>query len=114
MIQIIRSNKKIEYSVDLAEIIGIMIGDGCVYCKYDKYAQIQFKFACEETLISVRNALLKLGFNPTKVQKEVYRGFNSWKIYLVRQKEIERFFKKIKPMNNKHIMRYDKIKNKDI
>jgi hypothetical protein len=94
-------------------IRGIFDTDGCVYCKYDKYAQIQFKFGCEESLNSVRCALLKLGFNPTNIQKQIYKDRTSWKIYLVRQAEILKFFDMIQPMNIKHNQRYDKIKSGD-
>lgn len=90
---------------------GIFDTDGCVYCKYNKYAQIQFKLACKESIISLRQALIKLRFNPTKVQEEVFNKKPSWKIYLSRQKEIKRFFEEIKPVNSKHTRRYNHIKN---
>lgn len=94
-------------------IRGLFDTDGCVYCKYDKFAQIQFKLACEESIRSIREALIKLKYNPTKIQREKYAGLYSWKIYLVRQKEIQRFFEEIQPMNHKHVLRYNKIKDGD-
>ena len=86
--------------------------DGCVYNKYGNYAQIEFKFGCIETTSSVHKAVSKLKFNPTKIQKQ----FNSstgkfrWRFYLSRQKEIDLFFQAIKPKNQKHQLRYKKIR----
>ena len=93
---------------------GFFDTDGCVYRKFGQYAQIQVKTACEETTNSIKDAMLFLGFRPTRVQKEVntVKGkiCHSWKVYLIRQNEIKRFFEEIKPMNRKHIRRYIKIK----
>lgn len=94
-------------------IKGFFDTDGCVYRKYGKYAQIQIKLGCEETISSISNVLIKLGFKPTRIQKEYCGKFFSWKIYLTRQKEIEKFFKKVKPRNQKHNARYQKIINGD-
>jgi len=88
---------------------GFFDTDGCIYRKYENYSQIQFKLASKETINSLYQALIQLGFNPTKIQKEIYKGRFSWKIYIVRQKEIKRFFKEIKPANKKHIKRYNLI-----
>jgi hypothetical protein len=89
--------------------------DGSVYRKYNHYAQIQIKLGCEETLTSIRQALVKIGFNPTKVQKgkNTYYDTFYWKIDLCRQKEIIRFFNEIRPSNLKHQLRYKKIKSGD-
>ncbi len=96
-------------------IKGFFDTDGSVYCKYGNYAQIQIKLGCQETLSSIRKALIKLGFNPTKIQKgnNTYSNFPYWKIDLSRQGEIEKFFKEIKPSNPKHKKRYQKIINGD-
>lgn len=96
-------------------IRGLFDTDGCVYRKYNQFAQIQFKFGCLETTNSLHKAIKKLNFNPTRIQ----RGWNGhknktyWKFYLSRQKEIDKFFKEIKPKNSKHINRYKKIRNGD-
>jgi len=90
---------------------GFFDTDGCIYCKYGNYAQIQFKLASKETINSLRHALTTLNFHPTKIQKEVYDNKPSWKIYLVRQNEVKRFFKEINPKNLKHKERYYNIKN---
>ena len=93
-------------------IRGLFDSDGCVYNKYGHYLQIQFKFACYSLISSVRNALIYLDFNPTRIQRETRPdGLVGYKIYLSRQGEIKRFFEEIGPGNKKHIERYKKIKN---
>lgn len=92
-------------------IRGMFDTDGCIYHKYGSYAQIQFKFGSSLFVESVRDALIKLGFNPTKVQWETnYKGTLGWKIYLSRQNEIDWFFQEIQPNNPKHLRRYKKIR----
>ena len=93
---------------------GIFDTDGCVYRKYDNYVQIQFKFACYPLIKSVKEALIKLDYNPTKIQEgNSSKGGIDWKFYLSRQKEISRFFSEIKPSNVKHTIRFNKIKSGD-
>lgn len=90
---------------------GLFDTDGCVYKKYDKYAQIVFKFGCEETTHSLRKAMIILNFKPTKIEK----GYNKerrtffYKFYLSRQDEIRLFFQEIEPKNQKHVKRYQRI-----
>jgi len=94
---------------------GLFDTDGCVYNKYGPYAQIEFKFGCVETTNSVCEAVKKLGYNPTNVQKQYNNatGKFRWRFYLSRQKEIDCFFNEIKPKNQKHINRYNKIRYGD-
>ena len=94
-------------------IRGFFDTDGCVYRKYNNYAQIQIKLGSPKTINSVYLALKKLGYNPTKIQKEYHNKKHkwAWKIYLSRQNEIKYFFNDINPMNPKHIMRYKRIIN---
>ena len=89
---------------------GLFDTDGSVYCKYNHYAQIQFKLACLPMIRSLHNAVVDIGFNPTKIQREDYKGRTSWKFYLSRQKEIDLFFARIQPKNSKHLERYAKIR----
>lgn len=91
-------------------IRGLFDTDGCVYRKYANYAQIQFKFASYPLIYSIRRALILLGFHPTKIESEINREFVHWKFYVIRQTSIERFFRTIKPKNEKHVRRYLKIK----
>lgn len=94
-------------------IRGIFDTDGCVYCKYRKYAQIQIKMASPETISSIRFALVSLGFKPTKMRKSYNKGYVDWSFYLSRQDEIKSFFDNIEPANSKHNIRYKKIINGD-
>ena len=93
---------------------GLFDTDGSVYRKYDDYAQICFKLAGYPLLESIRKALTKLSFNPTKIQVgHSYIGGPQWKFYLSRQGEIRKFFYEIKPANEKHLKRFENIKNGD-
>lgn len=96
----------------ISSLRGIFDTDGCAYRKYDNYAQIQFKFGSYSLIKSVKEALIKLDYNSTKIQEgHSSKGGIDWKFYLSRQKEISRFFNEIKPRNSKHLERYDKIIN---
>ncbi len=91
---------------------GLFDTDGCVYRKYDNYAQIQFKFAGTKLIEDTRKALKILNFIPTKIMKDSSRKCKlSWKIYLSKQKEINRFMQLINPKNPKNWKRYSSIKN---
>ena len=90
---------------------GLFDTDGSVYRKYDNYAQICFKFASYTLIQSLREVLIKLNFNPTKIQiNHSSKGGPQWKFYLSRQGEIYRFFSEIKPANDKHVKRFERIK----
>jgi intein/homing endonuclease len=99
----------------LKAVQGLFDTDGCVYNKYSNYAQIEFKFGCFETTSSVHKAVKDLGFNPTKIQKQIHSitGRSLWRFYLSRQGEIDLFFQKVKPKNQKHQLRYKKIRSGD-
>ncbi len=100
------------HSFMVAVLRGLFDTDGCIYRKYDHYAQIQFKFGSPYILNSIKRALLYLFYNPTKIQKELnHKNFFGYKLYLSRQGEIDRFFEEIRPMNQKHVDRYNKIRN---
>ena len=91
---------------------GMFDTDGCIYRKYDNFAQIELKLGSYPLISSLRRALTELNFNPTKIQEHFHSkggaGIN-WKIYLSRQSEVKRFFEEIQPKNEKHIRRFDKI-----
>ena len=91
---------------------GLFDTDGCVYKKYDNYAQIQFKLGSSALILSIRKALKNLNFNPTMIKEELHSkggaGIN-WKFCLCRQSEIKRFFDVINPMNSKHVDRLNRI-----
>ncbi len=90
---------------------GLFDTDGCIYKKFSKYAQIQFKFGNYGTTSSVHRAVKKLGFFPTRIQQEKNRKFIHWKFYIIRQSKIDSFFNIIKPQNEKHVIRYQKIRS---
>ena len=90
---------------------GLFDTDGSVFRKYNNYAQISFKFAGYDLTNSVREALIKLGFTPTKIQLgHSSKGGTDWKFYLSRQEEIKKFFHEIKPANDKHLERFRNIR----
>jgi hypothetical protein len=90
---------------------GIFDTDGCVYKKYGSYCQIQFKFGCRETTLSLWSLMWEVGFKPSQAQLEKNKSYFGWKFYLCRQKEIDVFFSLVNPKNMKNWLRYKKIKN---
>ncbi len=96
-------------------IRGLFDTDGCVYRKYDRYAQIHFKFGSIGLISSLHDALEKLGFSPTKIERGVNKDKNTmyWKFYLCRQKEVDAFFRRVNPKNQKHITRFKEIRTKN-
>lgn len=83
-------------------IRGLFDTDGCIYRKYGKYKQIQFKSSSEVLMNYARKSLKTLGFHPSNMGKDETRN----KFYLSRQKEVEMFFETINPANKKHPMRF--------
>lgn len=99
-----------ERTLMIAYLRGVFDSDGCVYRKYDDYAQVQIKLATKALVMSLRKLLITLGFHPTKMQKEIRGGFPCWKIYLSRQGEIDIFFDLVRPANTKHVKRLKEIR----
>ena len=87
-------------------IRGMFDTDGCVYRKYGKYAQIQFKSASPSLMEYLKRNIEKLGFHPTLIQKDDTR----FKFYLCRQDEIDKFFETILPANRKHMKRFKELR----
>ena len=87
-------------------IRGLFDTDGCVYRKYGKYAQIQFKSASATLMEYVIKSLKETGFHPTSMQRDDTR----YKFYLCRQAEIDKFFEIIAPANVKHLKRFKEIR----
>ncbi len=91
---------------------GMFDTDGCVYRKYDDFAQIGFKLGSIPLIHSLRRALIELNFNPTEIKGHFHSKGGArinWQFYLSRQSEIKRFFEEIQPMNQKHLDRFNKI-----
>jgi len=89
-----------------AFVRGLFDTDGCVYRKYGRYMQIQFKNASASLMEYVRESIDRMGFHPTLIQQDETR----YKFYLCRQKEVDVFFKMIAPANVKHLRRFRKIR----
>jgi DNA-binding transcriptional regulator WhiA len=87
-------------------IRGLFDTDGCVYRKYEKYAQIQFKSASATLMEYLMKCLNEMRFHPTSMQRDDTR----YKFYLCRQAEIDKFFEIIAPANVKHLKRFKEIR----
>lgn len=81
---------------------GLFDTDGCVYCKYGHYAQVQFKSASYELMDYVQRELRNLSFHPTPIRSDDTK----YRFFLCRQKEVDAFFHVIKPSNAKHLRRF--------
>lgn len=80
---------------------GLIDTDGSIHRMSKKdpnLLRINFTNHNETLLRDVRNSFIKIGFNPSKI-------INNKKIYLSRQKEIEKYVKEIGFKNDKHIKR---------
>lgn len=99
---------KLRPKVELNEkgfVRGLFDTDGCVYRKYGRYKQIQFKSSSAILMEYVRESIEKLDFHPTNIQRDETR----YKFYLCRQKEVNLFFETIAPANKKHLRRFREI-----
>lgn len=80
-----------------AFIRGFFDTDGSIYrLRYG--TQISFTNTSVPLLISLRNILKTLGYNPSVA--------SSQKVYLTRRSDVERFMSQIRPANQKHVRRY--------
>jgi hypothetical protein len=84
---------------------GLFDTDDCVYRKYGRYKQIQFKSSSANLMQYVRENVRKLGFHPTNIQRDGAR----YKFYLCRRKEVNIFFEMLAPANKKHLRRFKGI-----
>jgi len=104
----LKNADKLRPKIELNEkafVRGLFDTDGCVYRKYGRYAQIQFKNASATLIKYVRESMEKMGFHPTCIQRDDTRC----KFYLCRQEEVGRFFEIVAPANTKHLKRFRKI-----
>lgn len=87
---------------------GLIDTDGGIYelkPHWPGLIQLSFKNNNETLLRGVREGLLELGFPISKIYKN--------KIYLTRQKEVDRYFKEVGFSNKKHALKYLKIRNQN-
>ena len=89
-----------------AFVRGVFDTDGSVYRKYGPYAQVQFKTVSENLMSFVRDKLTTLGLHPTRIRPDETKH----RFLLCRQKEVEAFFRLVKPSNPKHIARLKRIR----
>src|SRR5439155_22675343 len=88
-----------------AFIRGVFDTDGSVYRKYGSYAQIQFKTVSKNLMSFIRDKLTKLGLHPTRIRPDETKH----RFLHCRQKEVETFFRLVKPSNPKHLERLKRI-----
>ncbi len=77
---------------------GFFDTDGSVY-KLKFGIQVSLTNHSYPMLISLHKMLSKLQYNPSSI--------NTHRIYLTRKKDLERFFKEVKPKNPKHVRRFE-------
>lgn len=78
-------------------IRGLFDTDGSIY-KIKFGIQISFCNHSLPILESLQKMLKKLQFHPSNI--------SSWQIYITRTEDVERFFREIRPSNQKHLDRY--------
>lgn len=81
---------------------GFFDTDGSIY-KLRFGRQISLTNKSLPLLRSLQCMLVKLGYRPSAI--------SSWKIYLTRRNDIDRFFSEIRPANTKHLRRYYNTKS---
>lgn len=95
-----------------AFIRGVTDTDGSIFKDHENYLRIQYKFASESFLKCLHGALARLGYQPTNVARvesfhpRRQKTYVSWRFYLGKQKEIERFVNEIGFRNSWHKRRY--------
>lgn len=76
---------------------GFFDTDGSIY-RLRHGRQISFTNVSLPLLYSLQNMLIKLGYKPSAV--------SSYRVYLTRRDDIDRFFSEVQPANQKHLRRY--------
>ncbi|MFW6233455.1 MAG: LAGLIDADG family homing endonuclease [Nanoarchaeota archaeon] len=85
-----------------AYIRGLFDTDGSFYIRREKDPVIEITSASFFFLKEIKELLNKLGFNVANGNK---------RLFIYRKKDIEKFFKEIKPSNNKHLNKYQNFMN---
>lgn len=86
-------------------IKGFFDTDGSIY-KLKHGIQISLSNRSTPLLKSLQNMLIKLEYNVSQI--------SCYKIYVTKEKDINRFFKEIKPANVKHLNRFNILKNQRV
>jgi DNA-binding transcriptional regulator WhiA len=86
-----------------AFIRGFFDCDGTVYRKYGSYLQLGFRNADRNVLKLLAKLLMKLGYHPSVTLKHK-------NVFIHRQGEVKRFFNEVVPANEKHWLRFERLK----
>ncbi|MDO8624459.1 MAG: LAGLIDADG family homing endonuclease [Candidatus Diapherotrites archaeon] len=81
----------------IAYLRGLFDTDGSFYGRRKNKGVVEFISASPGFLLQIRQALEKLGFAP---------GLSGKHVYLYDQRQVDAFFKTIKPNNSKHSLKY--------
>jgi DNA-binding transcriptional regulator WhiA len=79
---------------------GFFDTDGSIY-KLRFGIQLSFTNRSLPLLLALQKMLNEIQYKPSEV--------SSWKIYITQKKDIQRFFREIKPKNHKHLERFKKF-----
>ena len=91
---------------------GLIDTDGCVYEMLSHWPglfQINFENRNFTLLNDTRNALIKLGYSPSKICGN--RTKNGTKFYISRKEKIKKFYKEIGSNNDRNIKQFKKVFN---
>ncbi len=92
--------------VKLAFIRGYFDTDGCLRFdknkgRLNKYPKIEFESASKQLIVDLSKMLDNLGF-----KYYVWRDRNAYKLCIAGKKMLEKWIKKVKPGNSKHLNKY--------
>ena len=91
---------------------GLTDTDGCVYEMLPHWPglfQLNFENRNFTLLRDTREALIKLGYHPSKICGK--RTINGTKFYISRREEIKKFYKEIGSSNDRNIKQFNKVLN---
>ncbi|MCG2718730.1 MAG: hypothetical protein L6408_07855 [Nanoarchaeota archaeon] len=99
---------KSQYKIKRAFVRGLFDTDGCI--RFDKinkqklhnYPRIEFSFASEALIKSLKKLLDELNFNSFTWKS----GLNSFSLCLAGKEKTHKWFKEVKPHNPKHLKKY--------
>ncbi|MBI2557777.1 hypothetical protein HYW20_00495 [Candidatus Woesearchaeota archaeon] len=93
-------------------IRGLIDTDGCVYEMLPHWPglfQINFENRNITLLKDTRKALIKLGYNPSRICGK--RTINGTKCYISRKEKIKKFYKEVGSSNDRNIKQFNKVLN---
>jgi intein/homing endonuclease len=94
-----------EHAYMPAFLRGFFDTDGSVYSL--RYGiQLSFTNLSEPLLVSLQRMLRIVGYTPSAI--------SAHRVYVTRIPEVERFFREVRPANEKHVRRYSEIKKKRV